>query len=76
MRCGPGCGGEIAPGALNALNVGQWQTVGVSLKCFANAGADVSKLTAPFQISTTGSVKFSLSRVAVGTVADTILDCE
>ena len=76
MRCGPGCGGEIAPGGLNALNVGQWQTVGVSLKCFANAGADVSKLNAPFQISTTGSVKFSLSRVAVGTVADTILDCE
>ncbi|MEO9599663.1 exo 1,3/1,4-beta-D-glucan glucohydrolase [Parasphingorhabdus sp.] len=76
MSCGPDCGGEITPGGLDALAVGEWQTVGVSLKCFANAGADVSKLDAPFQISTNGSAKFSLSRVAVGTVADTILGCE
>lgn len=76
MRCGDGCGGEIAPAALNTLDVGKWQTVGVPIKCFANAGADVRKLDAPFQISTTGSIDFSLSRVALGTVADTILGCE
>ncbi|WP_217272214.1 putative glycoside hydrolase [Sphingopyxis sp. BSNA05] len=67
---------SVAPGGLDALQAGEWQTVGLSLKCFANAGADVSKLDAPFQISTSGAVKFSLSRVAVGTVADRILDCE
>lgn len=76
MQCGPGCGGAVTPDGLDALPVGEWQTVGLSLKCFANAGADVSKLDAPFQISTSGAVTFSLSRVAVGTVADRILDCE
>ncbi|MEH6701084.1 glycoside hydrolase family 3 protein [Parasphingorhabdus sp.] len=76
MRCGEGCGGQIAPAALSRLEVGKWQTVGVPIKCFANAGADVSKLDAPFQISTAGSIDFSLSRVALGTVADTILGCE
>ena len=76
MRCGEGCSGQIAPVALSKLEVGKWQTVGVPIKCFANAGADVSKLDAPFQISTNGSVNFSLSRVALGTVADTILGCE
>ena len=76
MRCGDGCGGQIAPAALSKLAVGKWQTVGVPIKCFANAGADVSKLDAPFQISTTGAFNFSLSRVALGTVADTILGCE
>jgi beta-glucosidase len=76
MRCGEGCGGQIAPAALSRLEVGKWQTVGVPIKCFANAGADASKLDAPFQISTAGSIDFSLSRVALGTVADTILGCE
>ena len=76
MRCGEGCGGQIAPAALSALEVGTWQTVGVPIKCFAAAGADVSKLDAPFQIATTGPIDFSLSRVALGTVADTILGCE
>ena len=76
MQCGPGCGGTIAPDGLDALAVGEWQTIGLSLKCFANAGADVSKLDAPFQMSTSGTVKFSLSRVALGTVADRVLGCE
>lgn len=76
MRCGEGCGGQIAPAALSALEIGTWQTVGVPIKCFAAAGADVSKLDAPFQIATTGPIDFSLSRVALGTVADTILGCE
>jgi len=51
---------------ISALPVGQWVTIGVPLQCFQKAGADMTKLSAPFQLSTPGSVTFSLSRVAVG----------
>jgi beta-glucosidase len=59
-------GGAIAVPEIAALPVGQWVTVGVTLQCFKNAGADMAKLSAPLHLATDGSVTFSVSRVAVG----------
>ncbi len=75
VRCGTGCGAVVAAPQLAALPIGQWRTVGIPLKCFAAAGADMTKVDAPFRLSTQGSAAYSLARVALGTVADQTLTC-
>ncbi len=70
-----GTAGTVPAPEVAALPIGQWVTLGVPLKCLQAAGADMTRLSAPFQLSTTGSFTFSLSRVALGTVADRELKC-
>jgi beta-glucosidase len=60
---------------LAALPQGRWQTLAVPLKCFARAGADLSKVDAPFVLTLTGLSTLSLSRVALGMVADRTVAC-
>jgi beta-glucosidase len=59
-------GATVPAPEIAALPVGQWVTVGVPLRCLQAAGADMTRLSAPFQLSTTGSLTFSLARVALG----------
>jgi beta-glucosidase len=75
VRCGPGCSGVVAVPQLAANAIGQWQTIGIPLKCFAQAGAVMTRLTTPFRLSTAGAARFSLARVALGTVADQVAEC-
>ncbi|WP_295525755.1 exo 1,3/1,4-beta-D-glucan glucohydrolase [Novosphingobium sp. Chol11] len=75
VGCGPSCSGAVAVPQFAANAIGQWQTIGVPLKCFAQAGADMTRLAAPFQLSTAGAARFSLARVALGTVADQVAEC-
>ncbi len=70
IRCGASCGDGFALKSLSTLKTGEWKTIGIPLKCYAAKGADMTKVEAPFRISTTGSVTFSLARVALGTPAD------
>ena len=45
VACGAGCGGSVPfAETLGGVPAGKWQTVGIPLKCFAKAGADVSKV--------------------------------
>jgi beta-glucosidase len=74
-RCGEGCQGTAPLRLQGNVAPGKWQTVGLSLKCFARTGADMSRLTAPFQLTTSGRMDVSLSRVALGTEADAVLPC-
>ncbi|TWB59658.1 exo-1,4-beta-glucosidase [Nitrospirillum viridazoti] len=67
---GPGSGtGPAMPGALDltsvlkAAPVGQWQTLKVKLSCFKQAGADLSRVTTPFALSTSGTLRLSLATV-------------
>ncbi len=66
---------NVAFADLAALPAGQWRTVAVPLKCFARAGADLAKLDAPFVLTLTGPATVSVSRVALGTVADQTVAC-
>ncbi|MGH8265020.1 MAG: putative glycoside hydrolase, partial [Steroidobacteraceae bacterium] len=76
MRCGSKCAGAIAfDAALASVPSGQWKTIGVPLKCFQKAGADVTKIDAPLAISTEGSLDLGLSHVALGTVTDHVVAC-
>ena len=74
---GTSCGADVAIAEFGALPVGQWQTVGVLLKCFRAAGADMTRITAPFRLTTSDAAQFSLARIALGSLseADVIAQC-
>ena len=74
---GASCGADVPIAEFGALPVGQWQTVGVLLKCFRAAGADMTQITAPFRLTTSDAAQFSLSRIALGSLseADVIAQC-
>ena len=71
------CGEAVPVPEFGALALGEWQTVGVLLKCFRATGADMTRITAPFRIATDGAAEISIARVALGSLseADVIADC-
>src|SRR3546814_13587441 len=69
VRCdGADCGRPLRLPELAALSPGQWRVLGVPLKCFAATGADTTRITAPFRVSTGGSLNISMSR-EIGTAS-------
>lgn len=78
VRCDSAdCGRPLPLPELAAMAPGEWRVLGVPLKCFAAAGADMTRITAPFRLSTRGSLNLSLSRVALGSAqeADVVAKC-
>jgi beta-glucosidase len=55
---------------------GKFVRYGVPLMCFAAKGGDMSKVTAPFILETTGPADYSLAEVRLGTDAEQVLPCE
>ena len=49
--------------------------MGIPLKCFAKAGANMASLDAVFELSTVGRLDMSISKIELGTVADEQLKC-
>ncbi len=77
VTCGHGCGARVPLDAqLAALPRGQWLRVGIPLKCFRDAGADMSKLDRPFEWTSSRGENIVLTEVALGTVADKTLACK
>ena len=73
LRCdGSACGARV-PVSLPAN--GKYVRYGVPLKCFAAKGADMTKVTAPFILETTGPADYSLSEVRLGSDAEQVLPC-
>jgi beta-glucosidase len=76
MHCGARCGGTVAIGRqLAALPRHQWLRVGLSLKCFRAAGADMTRLEQPFAWRSNAGEHVDISAVAASTVADKLLEC-
>jgi beta-glucosidase len=57
---------DVTP-VFEASPVGEWKSLKVSLKCFQAAGTDVTKVTAPFELSTAGKLVVSLQGVKLTT---------
>jgi beta-glucosidase len=53
---------DLTPILAGAAN-GQWQTVKVRLSCFRDAGADLTSLERPFQLTTNGRMTLSVSEI-------------
>jgi beta-glucosidase len=52
-----------------------WKTISVPLSCFAKAGLDMTKVGAPFAISSAAPLDLSVSRVALATSAIGMVTC-
>ncbi|MEY2854052.1 MAG: hypothetical protein RL030_1184, partial [Pseudomonadota bacterium] len=76
MSCGGKCGGAVTVGAqLAVLPARQWRTVGLSLKCLAAAGVDMTQVRAPLSIASQRGFDLTLARVQLGTNPDLVLTC-
>lgn len=78
VTCGGTCKAMLPlRDALAGLPANQWTTLGVPLKCFAKAGADMTKLESVLHLETAGKLQLSVSRVALGASNEAahVLDC-
>jgi beta-glucosidase len=76
MGCGAHCAARVpVDAALAALPKGRWLRVGMPLKCFQQAGADMRRIEVPFRLESTGRDTINLAHVALGTDADDTLPC-
>ena len=66
VGCGAGCAGKVdLRASLAKLPANQWATLGVPLKCFASAGADVTKLDR-IELRAPAATTLSLWRISLG----------
>ena len=65
IACGPNCGGSLDVTSLLAEKPGpaeaDWRTSKIKLSCFRDAGADMSKVSSPFSLSTSGALSVTIS---------------
>jgi len=67
VGCGDGCSGRVdLQKTLSAIPQGEWKVVGVPLKCFVAAGADVAKLVQVPVLESRAALQLSVSRIALG----------
>ena len=75
--CGDECEGRVdMTDALTAGSAGEWRTVTARLARFGEAGADLSHITAPFVLSTEGSLALRFADVRVEPAAGGDPPCE
>jgi len=76
VECGTDCKGRVLVGPqITLLPRNQWLRVGIPLKCFAVAGADMGKLTTAAGFESRASFTVTISEIGYGTVADHLLGC-
>jgi beta-glucosidase len=56
-------------GALNAAPLGEWRTLTIPLRCFANAGVDMQRVAVPLRITTAGRLSLAISDVRIASAA-------
>lgn len=78
VGCGDGCAAKVdLQSTLSAIPAGKWAVLGVPLKCFAKAGADLSKLQRTTELESAAVLDISVSRIALGAAgeAEVNVDC-
>ncbi len=66
VGCGEGCRGDIdLSGMAGQLPAGEWANVRVRLRCFEEAGADLSKIVAPVRMASEGAAEIAVARVQI-----------
>ncbi|WP_247717880.1 glycoside hydrolase family 3 protein [Qipengyuania proteolytica] len=71
MRCdGNPCDNSVPIAEFGRLAEREWTTLGIPLKCFRAAGADMGRISSPFRITINQAAALSISRVALGSLSD------
>lgn len=77
MRCGEGCSASVPVGdALRKVQPGEWTTIGVMLKCFEQAGANMKAITAPFVLTSASPMQVTLNKIELNITAPTRVPCK
>ncbi len=76
VDCGKSCQGVVPIAhALSDSHAGQWAHLKVPLACFSKAGADLSRVTTPFAVATTGRLTLSVANIRLETGLDGLTTC-
>jgi beta-glucosidase len=76
VDCGIGCRGTVpVTHELAAAQPGQWRHLKIPLTCFAKAGADLSRVTAPFAVQTAGRLALSVANIQLESGTDGLMPC-
>jgi beta-glucosidase len=71
LRCGEDCEGRVdITEALRSAPAGEWQTVAIRLGRFAEAGAELTHVTAPFVLETEGTLALRFANVRLEPAAE------
>ncbi len=77
VECGEQCAGTFAlTEQLRKAPQGEWRQFKVLLQCFQKTGADMRNVTAPFAISTEGTLKLGIADVGLETGVSDAIGCE
>ena len=77
LDCGADCTGEQPfDAALKAAPVGRWTTASIPLRCFAQAGADMRRITNPVRITTTGAMDITISSIRLAQTTGQPAPCD
>jgi beta-glucosidase len=76
IDCGAGCRGGVPISAEVAATVpGQWGHLKVPLACFARAGADLSHITTPFALESSGKLALTVANIHLESGTDGVAPC-
>jgi beta-glucosidase len=76
MGCGQDCSGALDfSSALAALSAEKWSTVRIGLTCFAEVGADMTRIDTPFLLRTDGSLALRLSDIRLASAEEGEAPC-
>lgn len=76
IECGGDCrGGVPIARLLGAAPVGKWQHLKLPLSCFAAAGANMGRVTAPFVLSSAGKLALRIGDIKLETGIDDASPC-
>lgn len=75
VNCGSDCGADKSiADTLKKADVGQWQTLSISMNCFKKAKMDM--LLSPFTLNTSGELGLTLHNLRIETTVKPVLSCE
>ncbi|MGA2952685.1 MAG: exo 1,3/1,4-beta-D-glucan glucohydrolase [Caulobacteraceae bacterium] len=63
VACGDSCGAKVDVTSLLSGTDAGWRTWTIKLSCFRDRGADMSRVTSPFTLSTTGRLSLAFNEV-------------
>jgi beta-glucosidase len=76
VDCGAGCRGSVpVTRELAATAPGQWGHLKVPLVCFARAGADLSHVSTPFALDTSGPLTLAVANIHLESGTDGVASC-
>ncbi|WP_049723201.1 putative glycoside hydrolase [Gilvimarinus polysaccharolyticus] len=69
MMCGEGCEAEVdVADNLREMPRGQWMALPLALDCFAANGVDLSKVTSPFSVGSSGALELHIAEISLGSM--------